>query len=234
MRRQEAVAALEQLEDGVDPVEAARRELAAAETRYDVARSGATSRTRRCGRAVRRARSPRSSQGSGWARESSRSSCARMRRAVGRDEVVFLVRLNRGLSFAPVADTASGGELSRIALALAAVAAGASKERRTRAREGGGGTQTLVFDEIDAGIGGQTAHHVAETLRRLAARVQVVTITHLPQIASVADAHFRVEKVAGDPTQTVIERLDDAERRDELERMLGGQEFLATLTGSAE
>ena len=85
----------------------------------------------------------------------------------------------------------------------------------------------MVFDEIDAGIGGTTAHAVAETLRRLAERAQVVTITHLPQIATVADRHFRVEKVPGDPTHTRIEPLDDAQRRDELERMLGGAEFLA-------
>src|SRR5262249_20927564 len=104
-----------------------------------------------------------------------------------------------------------------------------ARRRRSRWRDGdvAAGTQTLVFDEIDAGIGGKTPHHVADTLRRLAARAQVVTITHLPQIATVADAHLRVEKVEGDPTQTVIERLDDAQRRDELERMLGGQEFLA-------
>ena len=131
----------------------------------------------------------------------------------GADEVRFLVRPNPGLPFAPVAETASGGELSRIALALAAVAGG----------------ETLVFDEIDAGIGGVTAHAVAETLRRLAERAQVLTITHLPQIASVADRHYRVEKVPGDPTHTRIEELDDALRRDELERMLGGQEFLSSL-----
>jgi DNA repair protein RecN (Recombination protein N) len=112
-----------------------------------------------------------------------------------------------------VAETASGGELSRVALALAAVAGG----------------ETLVFDEIDAGVGGTTAHAVAETLRRLAERAQVLTITHLPQIASVADSHYRVEKVPGDPTHTRIELLDDAERRDELERMLGGREFLSAL-----
>ena len=73
-----------------------------------------------------------------------------------------------------------------------------------------GGGETMVFDEIDAGIGGTTAHAVAETLRRLAERAQVVTITHLPQIATVADRHFRVEKVPGDPTHTRIEPLDDA------------------------
>ena len=87
----------------------------------------------------------------------------------------------------------------------------------------------MVFDEIDAGIGGTTAHAVAETLRRLAERAQVVTITHLPQIASVAERHFRVEKVPGDPTHTQIEQLGDVERRDEVERMLGGAEFLASL-----
>jgi DNA repair protein RecN (Recombination protein N) len=131
----------------------------------------------------------------------------------GRDDVAFLVRPNQGLPFAPVAETASGGELSRIALALAAVAGG----------------ETLVFDEIDAGIGGVTAHAVAATLHRLGERAQVLTITHLPQIANVADRHFRVEKVPGDPTHTTIEELDDALRPDELERMLGGQEFLTSL-----
>ena len=132
----------------------------------------------------------------------------------GADEVIFLVRPNAGLPFAPAAETASGGELSRIALALAAVAGG----------------ETLVFDEIDAGIGGVTAHAVAATLQRLAERAQVLTITHLPQIASVADRHFRVEKISGDPTHTRIAELDDLLRREELERMAGGAEFIATLS----
>jgi len=131
----------------------------------------------------------------------------------GFDGVAFLVRPNAGLPLAPVAETASGGELSRIALAIAAVAGG----------------ETMVFDEIDAGIGGETAHRVAETLQRLAERAQVVTITHLPQIASVADRHFRVEKIPGDPTHTRIELLGDAERRDELQRMLGGREFISSV-----
>jgi DNA repair protein RecN (Recombination protein N) len=103
--------------------------------------------------------------------------------------------------------------MSRIALAIAAVAGG----------------DTLVFDELDAGIGGETANAVGRALQRLAQRAQVVTITHLPQIAALADRHFRVEKVAGDPTHTRIEELADDERRAELERMLGGQEFLATV-----
>ena len=91
------------------------------------------------------------------------------------------------------------------------------------------GEPTIVFDEIDAGIGGQTAHAVADALARLAGRAQLLTITHLPQIATVAEAHFRVEKVPGDPTHTRIERLSESERRDELERMLGGAEFLSTV-----
>ena len=137
----------------------------------------------------------------------------RERGPTGDDEAVFLIRPNAGLPFAPVAETASGGELSRVALALAAV----------------GGGATLVFDEIDAGIGGTTAHAVADTLKRLSSRAQVLTITHLPQIASVAERHYRVEKVPGDPTHTRLGPLDEAERREELERMLGGREFLATL-----
>ena len=127
----------------------------------------------------------------------------------------FAVRPNAGLPFRPLSETASGGELSRVALAIAAVAGG----------------ETMVFDEIDAGIGGTTAHAVGETLRRLAEHAQVITITHLPQIASLADRHFRVEKVPGDPTHTRIEPLAPEERREELERMLGGADFLALLAG---
>jgi DNA repair protein RecN (Recombination protein N) len=137
--------------------------------------------------------------------------------ASGHDEVVFLIRPNPGLPFAPVADTASGGELSRVALAIAAA---------------GAGSETLIFDEIDAGIGGRTATAVGRALQRLAARTQVVTITHLPQIASLADRHFSVEKVAGDPTHTTIRQLDDDERRGEVERMLGGPEFAGVLAGA--
>jgi DNA repair protein RecN (Recombination protein N) len=135
----------------------------------------------------------------------------------GSNEVAFLIRPNEGMALAPVAETASGGELSRVALALRVVA------------QAGAGEPTVVFDEIDAGIGGETAHAVAQALRTLGERTQVVTITHLPQIANVAAAHFSVEKIPGDPTHTRIERLDDAGRSAELERMLGGAEFLALL-----
>jgi DNA repair protein RecN (Recombination protein N) len=70
---------------------------------------------------------------------------------------------------------------------------------------------------------------VGDTLKRLAASTQVVTITHLPQIASLAERHFRVEKVPGDPTHTRIELLDEADRPDEIKRMLGGEEFIAAI-----
>jgi DNA repair protein RecN (Recombination protein N) len=133
--------------------------------------------------------------------------------STGRDEVEFLIRPNPGLPLAPVAQTASGGELSRIALAIAVVAGG----------------DTLVFDELDAGIGGETANAVGRALARAAETAQVITITHLPQIASLADRHFRVDKIPGDPTHTRIEQLTDGERRAELERMLGGAEFLEML-----
>jgi DNA repair protein RecN (Recombination protein N) len=133
----------------------------------------------------------------------------------GRDEARFLIRPNPGLPFGPVAETASGGELSRVALAIAAVAGG----------------ETMIFDEIDAGIGGVTAHSVADVLERLAQRSQVIVITHLPQIASRADDHWSVTKTAGDPTRTDVRRLGDDERRREIERMLGGEEFLSTVAG---
>ena len=182
------------LADGHDPARAAAEALAAAQAEVDRLHAELREARREAAPRVRRGGRRRSSPASGSARASSASSSRERRpgrrRAPTRSS--FSVRPNAGLPFGPVAETASGGELSRIALAIAAV----------------GGGETMVFDEIDAGIGGQTAHAVGETLRRLAARAQVVTITHLPQIASLADRHFRVEKVPGDPTHTRIEPLD--------------------------
>jgi DNA repair protein RecN (Recombination protein N) len=202
------------LEGGHDPVQAAEQALEAA--RAEVARVHAALRAARQAAAEPFAAAVADElRGVGLGEGEFRVELGeREPGATGADDVAFLIRPNAGLPFGPVAETASGGELSRIALAIAAVAGG----------------ETMVFDEIDAGIGGTTAHAVAETLRRLAGRAQVITITHLPQIATVADRHFRVEKVAGDPTHTQIEALDDAERRDEIERMLGGAEFLASVS----
>jgi DNA repair protein RecN (Recombination protein N) len=213
-RAASARAQLEALDDGHDPVQAAEQALEAA--RAEVARVHAELRTARQAAAEPFAAAVADELrgvglGDGEFRVELRE---REPGASGADEVAFLIRPNAGLPFGPVAETASGGELSRVALAIAAVAGG----------------ETMVFDEIDAGIGGTTAHAVADTLRRLATRAQVITITHLPQIATVADRHFRVEKVPGDPTHTRIEALDDAQRRDEVERMLGGAEFLASVS----
>ncbi len=212
-RAAEARSELGALEDGFDPVAAAAEALAAAEQNMQSA--AAELRHARADAAPRFATEvARELVGVGMGEgEFVTELRERELGATGNDAAVFLIRPNPGLQLAPVAETASGGELSRIALAIAAV----------------GGGETIVFDEIDAGIGGETAHRVADTLRRLAERAQVVTITHLPQIASVADRHFRVEKIPGDPTHTRIELLGDAERRDELQRMLGGREFLSTV-----
>jgi DNA repair protein RecN (Recombination protein N) len=212
-RGDEARRELALLDDGHDPAAAAAAELDAAER--ELARLHASLTAARASAAEPLASAVAAElEGLGLGDGEFRVELgAREPGASGADEVVFSIRPNAGLPFVPVSETASGGELSRIALAIAAVAGG----------------ETMVFDEIDAGVGGHTAHAVAETLRRLAGRAQVVTITHLPQIASVADRHFRVEKVAGDPTRTRIDELDDAVRRDELERMLGGAEFLASL-----
>jgi DNA repair protein RecN (Recombination protein N) len=214
----EAQAELDALEEGADPVAAAAKAVEVAEQRVE-----------ELAFALREAREAAAGpfaqavagelEGIGLGEGEFRvelSAQATGPRATGADTVAFQIRPNAGLPFAPVAETASGGELSRIALAIAAV----------------GGGETIVFDEIDAGIGGQTAHAVGETLERLATRAQVLTITHLPQIASRADRHFRVEKLPGDPTHTRIEPLGEPERRDEIQRMLGGQEFLTAVRTS--
>jgi len=212
-RAQAARHELAALEEGVDPATAAAEELEHAESRMrDLA---AELRAAREAAAAPFAEAVATElQGIGLGEGEFRAELAQTELgATGADKVSFLIRPNRGLPFGPVADTASGGELSRIALAIAAV----------------GGGHTMIFDEIDAGIGGQTAHAVGRTLQRLAERAQVITITHLPQIASLADGHFRVEKVPGDPTHTTIDSLAPDQRKDELERMLGGEEFLSTL-----
>ena len=212
-RAAEARAELDAIDSGLDPVVAAAAALEAAELRMG-SLAGELS-------AVRTESAPRFAEavaeelrGVGMGEGEFRVELTEAEPGpTGTDRATFLVRPNAGLPFAPVAETASGGELSRIALAIAAV----------------GGGETIVFDEIDAGIGGRTANDVGRTLSRLAERAQVITITHLPQIASLAERHFRVEKIPGDPTHTRIERLDDDERREELQRMLGGREFISAL-----
>ena len=141
--------------------------------------------------------------------------------ASGADEVVFRFAPNPGEPPRPLAKIASGGELSRVALAIKQVLAAADA------------TPTLVFDEVDAGIGGRTADPVGRSLWALARSHQVLVVTHLPQIAAHADAHFRLAKRERDGrTVTEVERLDREGRIVELAAMLGGPS-VATSPGPA-
>ncbi|HEU5105682.1 MAG TPA: DNA repair protein RecN [Solirubrobacterales bacterium] len=131
--------------------------------------------------------------------------------ASGRETVELRVAPNPGIEAAPLRDAASGGELSRVMLALSGLGQGASAE-------------TMVFDEIDAGIGGNTARVVGERLRALGRDRQVICITHLPQVASLADTHFRLEKdVSGEEALATVERLEGEGVVAEIRRMLGGE-----------
>jgi DNA repair protein RecN (Recombination protein N) len=131
----------------------------------------------------------------------------------GMDRVAFLVSTNPGQPLGPIAKIASGGELSRLMLALKVVLARAAA------------AETMIFDEVDTGIGGATADAVGERLARLAAERQVLVVTHAPQVAARADHHFKVEKLTDDAGATVVvRRLGVGERRDEIARMLAGAE----------
>ncbi|SDB43692.1 DNA repair protein RecN [Butyrivibrio sp. INlla16] len=142
--------------------------------------------------------------------------------AGGYDDVEFMISTNPGEKIRPLDQVASGGELSRIMLAIKTVVA--EKDD----------IDTLIFDEIDAGISGQTAWKVSEKLGLLAKGHQIICITHLPQIASMADTHYEIakgthEEGGNERTVTRIRKLSDDERASELARMLGG----ATITDSA-
>ena len=129
----------------------------------------------------------------------------------GCDSIQFAFSANPGEELRPLAKVASGGELSRVALALKTVCSRND------------GAQVMVFDEIDAGVGGHTARKVAENIARVAWKKQVLCITHLPQIASMADRHIHIEKKpVGERTQTFVRVLTETERLQELARMIGG------------
>ncbi len=142
----------------------------------------------------------------------------------GEDEVTFLISMNPGEAPRPLEKIASGGELSRIMLALKTVFAGQDD------------IHSFIFDEIDAGISGQTAWKVSEKLGNLAKDHQILCITHLPQIAAMEDSHYRIEKhVEGERTVTSITRLDEDASLKELGRLLGGAKITeATLTNARE
>lgn len=144
-------------------------------------------------------------------------------RADGYDEVEFMISTNPGESIRPLSMVASGGELSRIMLALKTVLAKKDK------------TDTLIFDEIDAGISGKTAWKVSEKLGILGGEHQVICITHLPQIAAMADNHFLIEKsVKKEKTTTTIREIKEEESIRELARLLGSEEITQTALSNAK
>jgi DNA repair protein RecN (Recombination protein N) len=145
----------------------------------------------------------------------------------GIDRIAFHVRTNPGTEPGPLMKVASGGELARIILALKVVLA---------AR---GSAPTLIFDEVDAGVGGATAAAVGERLARLSSGVQVLAVTHAPQVAAPAKAHLLITKEAlgtpdGETVTTRVHTLDDAKRREEIARMLAGQTVTEEARAAAE
>jgi len=131
----------------------------------------------------------------------------------GSERVGFLVATNKGAALAPLAKVASGGERARFMLALKVILA----------RQGS--APTVIFDEVDSGIGGATADAVGERLARLAADLQILVVTHSPQVAARADHHWRVTKSGGRTAATAVEALDDQGRGEEIARMLAGAEI---------
>jgi DNA repair protein RecN (Recombination protein N) len=129
----------------------------------------------------------------------------------GTDRVEFVVSTNPGAPFGPLTRIASGGELSRFILALKVALAEA------------GTAATMIFDEVDRGVGGAVASAIGERLARLARESQVLVVTHSPQVAARASHHYRIEKSHGEQgTRTTVRKLDEQERREEIARMLSG------------
>ena len=145
-------------------------------------------------------------------------------RASGLEEIEFVIATNPGQPHKPLAKIASGGELSRVSLAIQVVAAGHSK------------IPTLVFDEVDVGIGGSTADIVGLLLKQLGDRGQVISVTHRPQVAANAHHHYRASKVIEDNSaESLMVALDRQQRVDELARMLGGAQVTdQTLSHASE
>lgn len=140
----------------------------------------------------------------------------------GNDIAEFIISTNVGEDMRPLVNVASGGELSRVMLAIKSVVSEAAD------------TPTLIFDEIDVGISGITAEKVGAAMKRLAASRQIISITHLPQIAACADTAFVIEKeVVGDKTITGIRKLDDEGRVMELARLLGGASVTDSVVAAA-
>lgn len=139
----------------------------------------------------------------------------------GAEDVMFLFSANKGVAARPLKEIASGGELSRLLLVVKEVLSD-----RT-------GVNVLVFDEVDSGVSGSIARSVGLKLRSLAKCSQVICVTHLPQVASLADRHLLVEKQSGKRASTFIRALDDSQKLEEIARMLAGYEVTAAVRESA-
>ena len=147
----------------------------------------------------------------------------------GFDRVEFMISTNPGEPMGPVEQIASGGELSRVMLALKASIESGSRKKAA------GVPRTLIFDEIDTGIGGRAAEAVGKKLKSLARTHQVLCVTHLPQIATFADQHYLIHKEArGDRTRTSVRRITGNERTEEIARMLSGAKLTETSLKHAE
>ena len=141
----------------------------------------------------------------------------------GIDDVKFFISLNTGEKIKPLSDIASGGELSRIMLSIKTLLSN------------GMGTETLIFDEVDAGISGITASKVAIKLNKISKNHQVILITHLPQIAAMADHHFEIKKkVINDRTETFINKLDEKGMINEIGRLIGDGDMTPNVISSAK
>jgi DNA repair protein RecN (Recombination protein N) len=141
----------------------------------------------------------------------------------GTDRVEFEVSTNPGAPFGPLTRIASGGELARFILALKVALAEA------------GSAATMIFDEVDRGVGGAVASAIGERLARLAQQSQVLVVTHSPQVAARASHHYRIEKSHGsDGTRTTVRKLSAAERREEIARMLSGASVTEEARAQAE
>ena len=143
--------------------------------------------------------------------------------AQGQDSVEFLISTNPGEPLRPLMKVASGGELSRIMLAIKTVLADRDE------------IDAVIFDEIDVGISGRTAQKVSEKMMLIGRTRQVICITHLAQIAAMADSHYRIEKtVVQGETRTQIRRLNETESEEELARILGGAEITDAVLKNAQ
>jgi DNA repair protein RecN (Recombination protein N) len=140
----------------------------------------------------------------------------------GADEIEFMFSANAGEELKPLAKIASGGEISRVMLSLKSALAGKA------------GVPTLIFDEVDSGLGGKAAAAVGRKLQQLGEHYQVIAISHLPQVASLASQHYRIEKQeAKGRVATLVTQLSEEERIEEIARMLAGDSITDTSLANA-